>query len=310
MPTLFAHHRAYVDEVKTQSSDRHGWPGLRLALTEEQSNDLLFTRMTSSALTLELTGTARHLTHMDGIAAERSTNIDDICQMPAGVGARFAWDVGEGLQRSIVVEFGDELFATYCPERFDGAMARGHLVPRDYAPAPALAALVRLLAREIDPATERGPLFADMLIRLLAIEVCDTAWTRRTPAAAQGQAPDRRIIRAVDYINANLGENLSLRDVAAASGLSIGALAKLFPRHTGTSPHAYMLGKRIEKACQLLQSSELPIAQVALATGFADQAHLSKVLKRQLGMTPRSLRLAGRSKSTQGDPLLTESAEW
>lgn len=309
MPTLFAHHRAYVDEVKVESSDRHDWPGLRLACTEEASNDLLFTRMTRSALTLELTGTARHLTHMDGIAAERSTRVDDICQMPAGVSARFAWDVGEGLQRSIVVEFGEELFATFCPERFDGGMAHGHLMPRDYAPAPALASLIKLLAREIDPAEERGPLFADMLIRLLAIDICETAWTRRAAVAAEGQGHDRRIIRAVDYINANLGENLSLRDVAAASGLSVGALAKLFPRHTGTSPHAYMLRKRIERACTLLQTSELPIAQVALETGFADQAHLSKVLKRHLGLTPRGLRLAGRDNLPQGDPLLTESAE-
>lgn len=309
MPTLFADHRAYVDEVKVQTSDRHGWPGLRLALTEERSNDLIFTRMARSALTLELTGAARHLTHMDGIAAERATGVDDICQMPAGVSARFAWDVGEGLQRSIVVEFDEELLSTYCPERFDGPMAQGHLMPRDFAPAPALASLIKLLAREIEPATERGPLFADMLIRLLAIEICESAWTRRPPAAAGGEAHDRRIIRAVDYINANLGQNLSLRDLAAASGLSVGALARLFPRHTGASPHAYMLRQRIEKARQLLQASDLPIAQVALATGFADQAHLSKALKRHLGMTPRRLRLAGRRNPTGSDPFLTESAE-
>lgn len=309
MPTLFAQHRAYVDEVKVQTSDRHDWPGLRLALTEERSNDLYFARMTRSALTLELTGAARHLTHMDGIAAERATDVGDICQMPAGVGARFAWDVGEGVQRSIMVEFSEELLSTYCPERFDGPMAQGHLRPCDYAPAPAMASLIKLLAREIEPATARGPLFADMLIRLLAIEICESAWTRRPPAAAEGQAHDRRIVRAIDYINANLGENLSLRDIAAASGLSVGTLGRLFPRHTSASPHAYMLRRRIEKARQLLQSSELPIAQVALATGFADQAHLSKALKRYLGMTPRSLRLAGRCKSASGDPFLTEAAE-
>lgn len=309
MPTLFAHHRAYVDEVKVNSSDRHAWPGLRLALTEERSNDLLFTRMTRSALTLELTGTTRHLTHMDGIAAERATEIDDICQMPAGVSARFAWDVGEGLQRSIVVEFEEELLSTYCPERFDGPMARGHLRPHDYAPAPALASLLRLLAREIDPRTERGPLFADMLIRLLAIEICETAWTRSAPVARTGQGPDRRIVRAVDYIMAHLGDNVSLRDVAVAAGLSVGALAKLFPRHTGISPHAYMLDRRVEKACLLLQSTDMPIVQVALATGFADQAHLSKALKRKRGKTPRCLRLSGRSAASVGDPLLTDSAE-
>jgi AraC family transcriptional regulator len=291
MAKLFAQHGDYIDEVKFLSSDHLSWPGLRLSLTRESSNDLMFTRMARHALTLELTGAARHLTHMDGIAAERATQVDDVCQMPAGVSARFAWDV-TGTQSSIVVEFGEELLTTYCPERLDGRMAQGHLTPRDYAPAPALAALIRLLAREIEPGQERGPLFADMLIRLLAIEICETAWTRRPPGARDGPAADRRMIRATDFIEAHLGSRLSLRDVAAASGLSIGALARLFPHHTGSSPYAYIIRKRVERAKQLLQSSDMPIAQVAVETGFADQAHMTRVFTRHLGQTPRSLRQA------------------
>jgi len=282
MSKLFVHHGEYVENVKLLNSDRHGWPGLRLSLTAETSNDLMFARMEQNALALELTGAARHLTHMDGIAAERSTTVDDICQMPRGVSARFAWEV-DGLQNSIFVAFSDEMLATYCPERFDGRMARGHLTPRDYAPAPAMAGLIRLLAREVDPAQERGPLFADMVIRLLAIEICEAAWTRRPVAVAEGIRPDRRLRRALEYIEVHLASPLSLRDVAAASGLSLGMLARLFARETGFSPYAYVIGKRVERARKLLQSTDMPLAQVAVAAGFADQAHMTKALKRHGG---------------------------
>lgn len=290
MPQLYERHSEYIDEVKLLGSERLDWPGLRLSLTRETSNDLMFTRTARHALTLELTGTARHLTHMDGIASERATSVDDICRMAAGVSARFAWDVGNTTQNSIVVEFDEELLSTYCPERFDGRMAKGHLLPCDYAPAPALAAIVKLLAREIEPGEERGPLFADMLLRLLAIEICETAWTRPPPVPRLGQRPDRRLVRAVDFINVNLGSHITLRDVAAASGLSMAALARLFPDQLGSSPYAYILQKRVEKAVQLLQSTDMQIAQVALETGFADQSHLTKALRRHLGHTPNRLR--------------------
>lgn len=295
MARLFAHHGAYVDEVALLSSDRHDWPGLRLALTSETSNDLLFTRTARNALTLEMTGTSRHLTVMDGIVAERPTEVDDICRMPEGISARFAWDV-TGRQNSIVVAFSEELLSTYAPERFDGRMAHGSLMPRDYAPAPALSALIRLLARELEPDEERGPLYADMVIRLLAIEICETAWTRRPKSVAGGAGPDRRMRRALDFIASHLGAPLSLRDLATASGISISLLAKLFVHHTGSSPHAYIIGKRVERARQLLQATDMPIAQVATEVGFADQSHLTKALKRLTGQTPGRLR-PGRGRS-------------
>jgi AraC family transcriptional regulator len=294
MPKVFGHHRQYIDEVQDRTSDRLGWRGVRMTLTRETSNDLLFTRMLKNALTLELTGTSAHLTKMDGIVTERPTRPGDICQIPAGVSARFAWDVSDAEQRSIVVEFDDALLSIYCPERLEGRMRAGHLTPRDYTQAPSLAAIMKLLARELNPQHARGPIFADMLIRLLAIEICETAWTRKAPIFNSGLKADRRIVRAVDYIHAHLSAQISLGDLATASGLSINLLTKYFRRHTGSSPYAYVIGKRVEKAKHLLQSTKMPIAQVAVESGFADQAHLSKALRQHFGQTPRALRIGCR----------------
>ena len=82
MARQFNSNRQYFEEVKDRTSDELGWTGLRLSLTRETSNDVLFSRTLTNTLTLELTGTARHLTQMDGIAAERRTQPGDVCRIP------------------------------------------------------------------------------------------------------------------------------------------------------------------------------------------------------------------------------------
>ena len=253
---------------------------------------MLFSRTLTNTLTLELTGTARHLTQMDGIAAERRTQPGDVCQIPAGVSARFAWDVSEPVSdREFVIEFGSDLFSAYCPEQFTGHIEGGHLVAQDFAPSAGLATLMQLLARELDPQDARGPLFSDMLIRLLAIEISGTGWSRKPPQTAEGIAGDRRFIRAVDFINAHLARHLSLREIADASALTMSQLIQLFRQNTGSSPYAYVIAQRVARAKRLLETTDLPIARVAIDAGFADQAHLTRMLRRHLGATPRNIRL-------------------
>jgi AraC family transcriptional regulator len=59
---------------------------------------------------------------------------------------------------------------------------------------------------------------------------------------------------------------------------------------TGLSPYQFVLARRIDKACELLSRSDLPIAEIALACVFASQQHLTATLSRKLGRTPGRLR--------------------
>ena len=63
-------------------------------------------------------------------------------------------------------------------------------------------------------------------------------------------------------------------------------LGRVFVRAVGVSPHRYVVQRRIERAKRLLRESELPVATIAVQTGFASQSHLATVLKRMVGMTP------------------------
>jgi AraC family transcriptional regulator len=69
-------------------------------------------------------------------------------------------------------------------------------------------------------------------------------------------------------------------------------LKRLFQRHHGTSPHQYLLERRIAKAARFLTETELPIAEVALETGFSSQSHFATAFKKKIGLSPKAYREA------------------
>jgi AraC family transcriptional regulator len=74
-------------------------------------------------------------------------------------------------------------------------------------------------------------------------------------------------------------------------GLSPQHFARLFKATYGTSPHQYVQTLRIDAAVEALRRDHaVPIAQVALACGFASQSHMTELMRRRLGFTPSTLR--------------------
>jgi AraC family transcriptional regulator len=105
-----------------------------------------------------------------------------------------------------------------------------------------------------------------------------------------------QVRRASEFIDANLAGDISLADVARECQLSVAQFARSFRRSTGRPPHRYLTERRVERAQNLLLHSDLPLAEVAVRCGFADQSHFTKVFRRLVGVSPGSLRGATRSK--------------
>ena len=108
----------------------------------------------------------------------------------------------------------------------------------------------------------------------------------------------RRLRRVIDYIEAHLGEDLAQLTLAAEAGVSPAHLARGFKSAMGRSVHQHVLCRRVERAAALLGGTDQPIAEIALATGFSSQAHLTTAFQRLNRTTPaayRRLRRAGRS---------------
>jgi AraC family transcriptional regulator len=100
----------------------------------------------------------------------------------------------------------------------------------------------------------------------------------------------RSLARVVEYIDSQLEEPLTLQQIAQVAEISPSYFLSLFKRSTGLAPHQFLIAKRLERARALLTQTTIPIADVAGRTGFADQSHLTRLMRRHTGLTPGMLR--------------------
>jgi AraC-like DNA-binding protein/DNA-binding MarR family transcriptional regulator len=116
-----------------------------------------------------------------------------------------------------------------------------------------------------------------------------------TRAAALGQARSRNLRgglsgwqerRAIEYMTAHLADRVLLADVAAQVGLSASRFGRAFKVSMGVSPHRWQTELRVAEAQELLREGKRSLAEIALATGFAEQSHFSRVFKEVVGMAP------------------------
>src|SRR5450830_187560 len=110
-----------------------------------------------------------------------------------------------------------------------------------------------------------------------------------TPAIVGKES--RAIRLAQEYLDQHLGRQVHLQDIAAAAGLPAFRLFRAFERATGMTPHAYQRQARVRVAKSLIRLNH-SLADVSAATGFSDQAHLTRWFRRIMGITPGAYRNA------------------
>lgn len=94
------------------------------------------------------------------------------------------------------------------------------------------------------------------------------------------------IRKAINYINVNLSTELHLKDIAEAIDVSPNYLSNLFNKETHQSITHFIHAKRIDKAIELLNTSELSIQSIAFYVGYSDMNYFTKLFKKQVGITP------------------------
>ncbi len=161
---------------------------------------------------------------------------------------------------------------------------------------PSLLALTDALEAELRNVASRSRLLTDLLSQALTLHVlrnhhvCDRASRDSANAAIAFTGAQRQ--RVIDFIEANLAKNFSLADLANAAGMCEHTFSRRFKAAFDQSPWQYVLVRRVHRAMALVKGTRLSLAEIAFLTGFSDQAHMTRVVKKATGQTPGHSRRA------------------
>ncbi len=95
---------------------------------------------------------------------------------------------------------------------------------------------------------------------------------------------------AMNYAESALETPLRLKSWASRLGLSPSHFARAFKLTTGITPHQYLLQQRLSHAENMLQQTKMPLSEIALASGFSSQAHMTSLFTKLRGLSPGSIR--------------------
>ena len=109
-------------------------------------------------------------------------------------------------------------------------------------------------------------------------------------AYTRGGLPPRVIRRLREHIDNNIDQRISVDALAKLANLSVFYFVRAFKQSVGVTPHDYLIRRRVERTMELLSGTEMPLSEIALATGFADQSHCARRFRQHVGMSPRDYR--------------------
>ncbi|GGC82342.1 AraC family transcriptional regulator [Chelatococcus reniformis] len=138
---------------------------------------------------------------------------------------------------------------------------------------------------------EANQLFIDhMMLAFTAHIVQAYGGLRPLTSAPRGGLAPWQAKRACERLEADLGGKLSLQRIAAEFDLSVSHFSRAFRKSTGLPPHQWLLHQRVKAAKQLMTVRELPLSEIAIAAGFANQSHMTRVFSSIVGISPGAWR--------------------
>jgi AraC family transcriptional regulator len=152
--------------------------------------------------------------------------------------------------------------------------------------------LARIIYDECTSGAPQGTLYAETAVTFLAMRFVRnlSVSAHLMKEISRGGLPPSRLRRTCDYMMGRLGDDISLQEVAASVGLSVGHFSTAFKQSLGVAPHAWLRRQRIERAKILLNDPDLDLSHLAITLGYANQSSLGVAFKRETGVTPTQWR--------------------
>jgi AraC family transcriptional regulator len=234
---------------------------------------------------LVLTGAIRVKYRERGFDREFSAGPDSVTLWPAGHELScVSWTVEPGTQ-TLRVQMDMLSLERLMAE--DDPLLGLRLTPRFAIAEPTLASIVRLMEADVVAGCPAGKIYGESLALALAAYLAAHYASESIDASPRNGLAEPVLTRVLEHIGANLGRDLTITELAALAHMSPHHFSLRFKRSMGTTPHQWIVRARVREAGRLLRARRMPVAEVALALGFASQTHFTDVFRRATGVTPR-----------------------
>jgi AraC family transcriptional activator FtrA len=228
------------------------------------------------------------LAHAVSAAHARGARIVGVC---SGVDVPAALGLLDGRRAAVHWEATEDLARRYPRVNADGAVL--YIDHGDVATAGASATVVDLCLNQVR--RDHGAALAMRIGRQLSAAPHREGCLRQGPApAALSPVPDS-LAPLLDWVVANLDKPLTLRDLAARSGMSARTLNRHFLEQLGIPPGRWLLERRIAWTCALLEATDLPVETIATRVGLSSAVNLRRRFRNALQTTPAAYRHTFRS---------------
>src|ERR1700733_1578231 len=153
--------------------------------------------------------------------------------------------------------------------------------------ASSLARLLETARRELECDREAAKASLATASHILQAEIERSSGAN---GCAKGGLAAWQILRVRAYIDGNLHRTIHIRDLSAVARRSPAHFSRKFKLAVGESPHAYVVRRRLERACNLMMPSATSLSEIALSVAFSDQAHLCRLFRQAFGQSPANWR--------------------
>jgi AraC family transcriptional regulator len=263
-----------------------GWKGVALESHTTGAYDHPDHEHPSHFLQLQLKGPVRYRWTTGGITRTGIAEPGTLFLCPRGSRDRVEWD---GPTDRVMVSIEHAIITNALEETADhnDVELQQSFEMRDRH----IASLILALRADSEDGSPAGHLYGESLVTALAVYLQKrNAVFRPRTAQFRGGMPTARLKRVLEFIEANLGEDISLSALAEVASMGPHYFSDLFKQSTGLSPHQYVLRRKMERAKEHLQNLKISVVEVSAILGFADQSYFTKVFRRAVGATPTEFR--------------------
>ncbi len=147
--------------------------------------------------------------------------------------------------------------------------------------------LANLIAEQCESPGALHDLYGDSLICALFVAL---AQIKPVSGRHKGKLATNKLRRTIEFIEDNHAETIRLEELAQIAGLSPAYFCSAFRLATGMPPHRWQMRSRINRAKHYMENTNMVLSAIAMATGFSDQAHFTRVFRQFTGTTPNAWR--------------------